>query len=801
MTEREAEIERAAMELLEEALERPSNDQIPYVESRIDVPEAVRRQALALLRSDREEPAPIQTGGASHSLTQEDTPPPGIAGYRILRQLGRGGMGAVWLAERDGADFEHRVAIKVIKPGVLLEALVDRFRRERQILAQLNHPHIARLYDGGETAEGQPYIVMEYVEGRTLRDWLAEEQPSLRRRLLMFRQIGEAVEFAHQNLVIHRDLTPNNVLVTGSEQAKLIDFGIARPHVADAEQATTSTISGLSLTPGFAAPERKWGAASNTLTDVFSLGRILALMLEGSSEPELDAIARRASAEAPAERYPSVGELLDDVGRFERHEPVTVFSNARGYRFGKFVRRERRLVAATSAILLALVGGLAGTAWAYDRAERERQTAEHRFEQLRDLARFQLFDLYDEMDSVVGNTAARVALAQRAQDYLVTLAESRSDDPELQLDTADGFLRLARIQGIPGHPNFGEPDLAAENLERAERLYAPLAEAGIGRARTGLALLEAYRTLLLAHGESKPAEAREALSRAEAYLTGVPEAARDEDWMQARRAVRIAALEWGDLQLDVDFIRENVALLEADIADWPRSLRGGYEESTDQARALYYRAIIEHNLATEESLPRSLSLYLQADRKFAEIEDEHPNDPMTLYWRAWNAYYGYAVSASLEDEVVTARLLQQARSSVERLLTIEEADNSLITFDERLREAQAQLFANTGRGREAIALMQQVIDGREAKMKRDRASNNISDLAFGLAIFGTIYRQAGDRAGACASWTRSEALMAELEAADALQGFVAKLRPGMKRNIARCRAGAPVSEFTVLAET
>jgi hypothetical protein len=174
---------------------------------------------------------------------------------------------------------------------------------------------------------------------------------------------------------------------------------------------------------------------------------------------------------------------------------------------------------------------------------------------------------------------------------------------------------------------------------------------------------------------------------------------------------------------------------------------------------------------------------------------------MTLYWRAWNAYYGYAVSASLEDDAVTGRLLQQARSSVERLLTIEENDNSLSTFDERLREAQAQYFANQDRSAEAIALMQQVMDGREAKMARDRATNNISDVAFGLAIFGTIHRQAGNRAEACANWNRSEELMAELEEAEALQGFVAGLRAGMNRNIARCRAGAPVSEFTVLAET
>ena len=465
------------------------------------------------------------------------------------------------------------------------------------------------------------------------------------------------------------------------------------------------------------------------------------------------------------------------------------------------VPRERRLVAATSAILLALLGGLGGTAWAYDRAERQRQTAERRFDQLRDLAHFQLFELYDELDSVVGNTEARVALAQRAQSYLVTLAESRSGDPELQLDTADGFLRLARIQGIPAHPDFCEPALARANLARAQRIYAPLAEAGSARAHVGLALLEAYRALLLAHSDSKPAEAREALRRAETHLARIPTSSRDKDWMEARRNVRIAALEWGDLELNVDFIATNVAKLEADIGEWPRSMRGGYAEGTDRARALYYRAIVQHDLATDESTRRALDLYLQADHKFGEIENDHPNDPMTLYWRAWNAYYGYAVAAALEDDAVTGNLLEQARSSIERLLAVEAADNSLTTFDERLREAQAQWFANQGRPAQAIALMQQVIEGREAKLVRNRSAGNISDVAFGRAIFGTIHRQAGNRDEACANWIESEALMAELEADGALRGFVAKLRPGMQRNIARCQEGAPVETFTVLTET
>ena len=801
MTEREVETERAAMELLEEALERPTADQIAYIESRLDVPETVRRQALALLSSDRDEPVSIQTGGAGHSLADASAVPPELAGYRIVRQLGRGGMGAVWLAERDGADFEHRVAIKVIKPGVLIEALVERFRRERQILAQLNHPHIARLYDGGETADGQPYIVMEYIEGRTLREWLGDERPPLASRLAMFRQIAQAVEFAHQNLIVHRDLTPNNVLVTASGQAKLIDFGIARPQVTEPDQALPSILSGLSLTPGFAAPERKSGAGSNTLTDVFSLGRILALLIEGAGEPELDAVARRAGADEPGKRYPNVGEIIDDIDRFERHEPVEVFSSARHYRFGKFVRRERRLVAATSAILLALLGGLGGTAWAYDRAERQRATAERRFDQLRDLARFQLFELHDELDNVIGNTTARIALANRAQAYLLELAESHSDDRQLQLETAQGLIRLALIQGVPAHPNFGELQQAGENLDRAQAILDPLAGQGMAEARTGLVLVHSYRSLFLAHAESKPKESQAAYELAGRTLLQVPEAGRGWEWMDARRAQRMAALGWGDIEHDNALMSRTADLLEREIAEWPSDKRGGYEEGFDRAIVEMHRAVVRQNEATPASLREAVRRYLAADRLFGAVEARFPNDPLVLYWRGWNAYYGYAAAATREDNAQADALLEQARSSVESLLKVEEADQSLVTFAEHLREAQAQFFANTGRSAEAIALQEQIIAGREAKLGPDRRARTLSDLAYGRAVLGGIYRQAGQREGACRNWIEAEKLMAELAGKDALSNYVGLMRPGVRGNIARCRAGAPVEEFTALAQS
>ena len=382
-------------------------------------------------------------------------------------------MGSVWLAERADRDFDHEVAIKVIKPGVLSDSLVERFRRERQILAQLNHPNIARLYDGGQTDEHQPYIVMEYVAGTTLRQWLTGG-PSLAERLALFRQIALAVEFAHQNLVVHRDLTPNNVLVDGMGQAKLIDFGIARPHIVGDEAAAGSTFSGLSLTPGFAAPERSHSAGSNTLSDIYSLGKILELMVANDHQPELAAIAYRAAAQAPEARYPGVGEMIEDIDRFETGRAIGAFSTSRRYRVGKFLRRQKVLVGGGAALFAALVGGLAATSWSYVRAEHARAQAEHRFSQVRSLANFMLNDLYDELKPVTGNTRALTRIAQRASGYLDALASERDADPALALETANGLKRLSDVLGNPEDRNLGQREHAGKALRRSVAMLETL---------------------------------------------------------------------------------------------------------------------------------------------------------------------------------------------------------------------------------------------------------------------------------------------------------------------------------------
>src|SRR5437870_728933 len=265
-----------------------------------------------------------------------------IGAYRVLRQIGRGGMGTVHLAARADDAFQKLVAIKIILRGLDTEDIIQRFRGERQILAMLDHANIARLLDGGTTDDGLPYFVMEYVEGKPLNEYCTKRQLDLKERLALYRSVCEAVQYAHRNLVVHRDLKPGNILIAGNGVPKLLDFGLAKLLEPDTETAKTFTAMRM-LTPDYASPEQVRGEPVSTASDVYSLGAILYELLTGArphqfgtrsadwieraicrEEPEkpstknallrgdLDNIVLKAMAKEPQRRYASVEQLSED---------------------------------------------------------------------------------------------------------------------------------------------------------------------------------------------------------------------------------------------------------------------------------------------------------------------------------------------------------------------------------------------------------------------------------------------------------------------------------------------------------
>jgi eukaryotic-like serine/threonine-protein kinase len=367
--------------------------------------------------------------------------------WRIVGEIGRGGMGAVYLAARDDGQFEKRVALKLVKRGMDTDEVLRRFRAERQILAALEHPNIARLYDGGATEDGRPYLVMEHVDGIPIDTYCETHGLGVEARLALFASACGAVQHAHQSLVVHRDLKPSNVLVSGGGEVKLLDFGIAKLLDPAGEDLTPRTRTGLRvLTPEYAAPEQLRGEPATTAADVWALGVILYLLLTGqrpvagaageATRPslvaraewrrrlrgDLDTIVRKALAPDSSRRYASAQHLLDDLERHRTGLPILARPPGLAYRAGKYVRRHRVGVAATGAALLALI--MSSAAWAV-RVTQERDTAHAERAAAEEVSRF-LTDLFAASDPFAPGPERRDTL--RARDLVRLGADRLRDD-------------------------------------------------------------------------------------------------------------------------------------------------------------------------------------------------------------------------------------------------------------------------------------------------------------------------------------------------------------------------------------
>ena len=441
-----------------------------------------------------------------------------IGAFRIVRELGRGGMGTVYLAERADAQFEMRVAVKVIKRGMDTDAVLQRFRHERQILAGLEHPNIARLLDGGTTDEGLPYFVMEYVDGQPIDEYCRTGQLSIEQRLRLFRQVCAAVSYAHQHLVIHRDIKPPNILVTVDGVPKLLDFGIAKLLDTGEDASILATeVGAQAMTPQYASPEQLRGERITTVSDVYALGVLLYEVLTGArpydvtdkspaesrmivvdsevAKPsataarrgdgvlsrrlrgDLDSIVVTAMRKDPPERYGSVALLDDDVRRHMERLPVLARGDSWTYRAARFVRRRKLGVAAAAAIMLSLVGGIVATSWQARVARAERTRAENRFNDVRKLANSVLFDYHDAIETLPGATAVRERLVKDALAYLDSLAAEAGGDPALQRELAAGYDRMGTVLGRPYAANLGDIKGAMASYEKALRIREALANA------------------------------------------------------------------------------------------------------------------------------------------------------------------------------------------------------------------------------------------------------------------------------------------------------------------------------------
>lgn len=455
-----------------------------------------------------------------------------IGPYVIREQLGVGGMGVVYLAERVDEHFEQRVALKIVREGARGEGVHRRFLAERQILAELEHPHIARLLDGGVSADGRPYLAMEYVEGVPLDVYCEREELDVPARLRLFLDVCAAVDLAHRNLVVHRDLKAGNILVDGEGTVKVLDFGIAK--WLDEERAAQFGALTLNtpapLTPNCSAPEQLQGGAITTATDVYALGALLFRLLSGEHPFEfggmalteriqlvtekdvrlpsevaapararilrgdLDRIVTKALRKTPARRYEGARELAEDVERYLEGRPVLAMPDSLRYRLGKFARRNRTAVVLSVVAVLALVGGLVAATRQARIAEHERTVAVRQEARARRISE-SLVQIFEDSNPYSG--LGRMPTALDILDANVERLRSEfADDPELQ---ADLMLMMARAYGGLGHTEPAN-QLLSDALAIRDSLF------GSGSLPSAIVKLEQV-SFLNRHGDAAAAQA------------------------------------------------------------------------------------------------------------------------------------------------------------------------------------------------------------------------------------------------------------------------------------------------------
>jgi serine/threonine-protein kinase len=532
--------------LLRAALDLPETGREDFImrECAGDIPLAARLRHLLELDVAKALPLDAPVDALAGALLSEPDDAAIEAGtvigpYRLARELGSGGMGAVWLAERSDGEFEQRVALKLIRLGMDSSWILRQFRIERDVLARLRHPNIAALIDGGLDARGRPWFAMELVDGVSLGEWVSRRHPDLRTRLKLFVKLCRAVAHAHQHLVVHRDLKPSNVLVQADDEPRLLDFGIAKL-VAQEDGERTVTIHRF-LTSDFAAPEQLRNEPVGTSTDVYALGLILFELLTGlryrsvrsvdsditlrpsdalaaathlESAPahvsrtdlrgDLDAIVMHALAGEPERRYPGAQQLADDVQRHLDGKPIEARPDSFGYRAAKFMRRNRLAVSTISMALLALLAGFGVSLWQTRRAEQEA----HRATVIKEY----LIGLFDAgRTNQAGAAALERPIVAMLDDNAGKLAGELDSEPTLR-DEIYGIL--VEIFDANAQETRAQA-LAAERVRQAASAFGPddprvvpalLMQAGVALNHSHTdqapALLDRARAILDAAGDA-----------------------------------------------------------------------------------------------------------------------------------------------------------------------------------------------------------------------------------------------------------------------------------------------------------
>jgi eukaryotic-like serine/threonine-protein kinase len=813
-----------AKRVFEAALDLPEGDRAAFVDTACAGNAALRDEVRSLLTWHKgstgflETPAGKVTDMPAQAESAVRLIGKSVGAWRVLDAVGSGGMGVVYRAERADAAFKRHAALKVVRPGPDSPQIMARFQLERETLAALDHPNIARLMDGGTTADGQPFFVMELVDGEPIDVYCDERRLSIDERLDLFRKVCAGVQYAHENLVIHRDIKPDNILVTKDGVPKLLDFGVAKILSRDATPPEDPAASAATwmMTPDYASPEQLTGRPSTTATDVYSLGVLLHVLLTGArpytltgstpaaiekqlleftlippseravSSPEsdaraarrsttaiklakrlqgdLDAIVLRALGHAPASRYSSVEQLAEDVARHRAHHPVQARGRTPGYAARLFVRRHRGAIAAAALVAALVVGGVVAVLWQASIATDARARAERRFNDVRALAGSFIFDVYDAIDDVPGTTPARQLIVQRAVQYLDSLAREASGDAGLQRELARAFIRVGDVQGNPSKSNVGDPTGAMASYERAIALAEAVRAANPDD-------IDALRTLASAHRQrgdvlALTGDKTRALAdteESERLYTEV--AARDGASLEDRIAVGVAAIKLGDLLGNPNF--ENLGRAGSANLAYAKALEAFRQLDRSRPGNTQVRRFLGITLERIGTMHEDARQWTDAAtayqesfeirRALAERETTHRDIQRDL----GIAHEKLAnVQRAQSGAVMALAEYRQALAVFERLAVADPTDvnaaRTVAISRERLADA---LREGSSSVTEALDLYRKALDGHRGFVAQD--GHNVRakcDAARASVRLGDTLASA-EAPGACASWRESLQLL------------------------------------------
>jgi len=685
------------------------------------------------------------TGFDADEPTLPGERPSRVGAYRLDALIGEGGMGEVWSATRDDGLFEHRAAVKLIRPGIVSAGAEARFAEERRILARLEHPGIARLIDGGVSNGGWPYLITELVEGRPIDQHCKDPACTLRDRAALVREAAHAIQAAHGALIVHADIKPGNLLVTPQNRVKLVDFGIAR--LIDDGGDEVATLQ--PMTRGYASPERLAGALPSVADDVHALGVVLRELIAGAPPDRgLAAIVARATAPDPAARYPTMDAMAADLERWLNDRPVRAHPPAFAYRAERFVRRHRFGTAASTIAVVALLGAATAVAVGHLRTAQAQAAEAQRIDDLRSVSHYLLFEMQADLARQPNSLAMRTRIAERLQLYLDRLAAAPRATADIRMEAAEGLIRLADQQGNPGQANLGQPDRARRNLEQAAKLAhgLPGANAAVLRARIDMALSRmltiynhdlARADMLMrgADGELGTAGAAGAMLRG-SYLT---ELATLRAW-QNRYDEAIAAAHAAARQpLPAD--PREAAILSSRTAD----ILG---------ESLFYHGDRE---AAVTAYRQQLVILTDAVRRW-------PDDPKV---RRNFARATWALGTTLIDLDRDGEALPMLKRGLDeiRAMVAKDRDNADAERMLRIQEvAYAQALSGVGRTEPAIAMLTANVERRrEVWLAQPDEAMRMRDYTIGIAALGDMLVENHRIAQACATYDQAEIMFGRLK--------------------------------------